>query len=313
MLRYIVRRLLLAIPTVFGGMTLIFFGINVVPGDPATLVLGDYYTQESYDALAKTMGLDQPLYVRYAHFLADVARGDFGTSLLTGQSVVDAIRAHFPHTLTLALASIVVALLVGISIGILSATTRNRWPDQLSMLFALLSISTPSFVLAVILILVFSVRLGWLPTIGAGDFSEPLGLLKYLILPVLALSMRSVALIARLTRSTMLEVMNRDYIRTARAKGLHERAVISRHVLRNAMLPLITVIGLDLGALLSGSLVIEVVFNRPGMGRLLVDSVVTRDYPMVQGVMIFFMIIILLSNLLADIGYGIADPRIRFD
>lgn len=313
MLRYILRRLLFAIPTLFGGMTLIFIGINLIPGDAAALMLRDYATSTSYEALTKELGLDQPLYVRYVQFLADVARGDLGTSFLSGLSVNDAIRSQFPHTLTLALSSLLIAIVLGVTIGIISATTRNRWPDQIAMLFSLLSISSPSFFIAVILILVFSVHLGWLPTLGAGEFSDPLDLTKHLVLPAVALSLRSAALIARLTRSTMLEVLNRDYVRTARAKGLGEAAVVSRHVVRNAMLPLITIIGLDLGSLLSGSVIMEIVFNRPGMGKLLIDAVVSRDYPMVQGTMIFFMVIILLSNLLADIGYSLADPRIRYD
>lgn len=313
MLRYILRRILLAIPTIFGGMTLIFLAINIIPGDPAALMLEDYYTGEAYDALVKKMGLDQPLHVRYVNFLTDVAQGDLGTSFRSGRSVMSDIRAQFPYTLTLALASLLIAIVLGVSIGVISATTRNRWPDQLAMLFALSSISTPSFFLAVLLILVFSVRLGWLPALGAGDLSDPVSTLKYLALPAFALGTRSAALFARLTRSAVIEILNQDYVRTARAKGLPERAVLVRHALRNAWLPLITIIGLDLGSLLGGTTIIEIVFNRPGMGKLLVDAVLNRDYPTIQGTMIFFMIVILLSNLLADIGYSIADPRIRYD
>lgn len=296
-----------------GGMTLIFLAINIIPGDPAALMLEDYYTGEAYDALVKKMGLDQPLHIRYLHFMADVARGDLGTSFRSGRSVMSDIRAQFPYTLTLALASLLIAILIGVTIGIISATNRNRWPDQLAMLFALSAISTPSFFLAVLLILLFSVELGWLPVLGAGDLNNPLEALKYLALPALALGTRSAALIARLTRSAVIEILNQDFVRTARAKGMHERTVLIRHALRNALLPLITIIGLDLGSLLGGTTIIEIVFNRPGMGKLLVDAVLNRDYPTIQGTMIFFMVLILLSNLLADIGYSIADPRIRFD
>lgn len=313
MFRYLLRRLVIAIPTLFGGITLIFLAINTIPGDPAALMLGDYYTGEAYHALVKQMGLDQPLPVRYVRYLADILQGDFGHSFRSGRSVVADIKSQFPYTLALALTSLGIAVILGVGLGVISALKRNRWPDQLAMLFALSSISTPSFVLAALLILVFSVHLGWLPALGGGDPSRPLSMLKYLVLPALALGTRSAALIARLTRSAVLEVLNQDYIRTARAKGLTEWRVMTRHALRNAMLPVITVIGLDLGTLLGGTTIIEIVFSRPGMGKLLVDGVLNRDYPTVQATMIFFMVLILLSNLLADIGYGLADPRIKYE
>jgi ABC-type dipeptide/oligopeptide/nickel transport system permease component len=313
MLRYILRRLMLAIPTLLGGVTLIFLAINLIPGDPAALFLGDYYTGEAYQAQVKKMGLDQPLAVRYVHYLGDLVQGNLGTSFRSQRSVLSDILAQFPYTLTLALTSLLIAVLLGITIGVISATTRNRWPDQLSMFFALSSISTPSFFMAALLILLFSVHLGWLPALGAGDIHHPASMIRFLILPAVALGMRSAALIARLTRAAVIEVLGQDYVRTARGKGVSERGVLVRHALRNAMLPIITIIGLDLGSLLGGTTIIEIVFNRPGMGKLLVDGVLNRDYPTVQGTMIFFMVLILLSNLLADIGYGLADPRIHFD
>lgn len=313
MVKYLVRRLLLAIPTLFGGITLIFLAINIVPGDPAALMLGDYYTGDAYQALVKKLGLDQPLPVRYLHYLGNVARGNLGQSFRSGRSVLGDIKSQFPYTLTLALASLLIAIVIGVTIGIISAITRNRWPDQIAMLFALSSISTPSFFLAAVLILIFSVHLGWLPALGAGNLHRPLTMLKYLVLPAIALGTRSGALIARLTRSAVIEVLSQDYVRTARAKGLRERRVLTGHALRNALLPIITIIGLDLGSLLGGATIIEIVFNRPGLGKLLVDGVLTRDYPTVQGTMIFFMVVILLSNLLADIGYALADPRIQYN
>ncbi len=313
MVKYLVRRLLLAIPTLFGGITLIFLAINIVPGDPAALMLGDYYTGDAYQALVKKLGLDQPLPVRYLHYLGNVAQGNLGQSFRSGRSVLGDIESQFPYTLTLALASLLIAIVIGVTIGIISAITRNRWPDQVAMLFALSSISTPSFFLAAVLILIFSVHLGWLPALGAGNLHRPLTMLKYLVLPAIALGTRSGALIARLTRSAVIEVLSQDYVRTARAKGLRERRVLTGHALRNALLPIITIIGLDLGSLLGGATIIEIVFNRPGLGKLLVDGVLTRDYPTVQGTMIFFMVVILLSNLLADIGYALADPRIQYN
>jgi len=313
MLRFVIRRLAFAVPTLLVGMTLIFFAINIIPGDPAALMLGDYYTGEAYNALVTKMRLDQPLHVRYFHFLGDVLQGDLGTSFRSGRTVASDIASQFPYTLVLALSSLLIAIVIGVAIGILSALTRNRWPDQLAMLGALSSISTPSFFFGVLLILVFSVSLGWFPALGAGDFAEPSSVISHLVLPALALGLRSAAMIARLTRSAVIEILNQDYIRTAQAKGLARRTVLLQHALRNATLPLITIIGLDLGSLLGGTTIVEIVFNRPGMGKLLVDGVLNRDYPTVQGTIIFFMLLILLSNLLADIGYGLADPRIRFD
>lgn len=313
MVKYLIRRLLLAIPTLFGGMTLIFLAINIIPGDPAAMMLGDYYTGDAYHALVTKLGLDQPLPVRYVHYLADVARGNLGDSFRSGRSVFGDIKSQFPYTLELAIASLILAILIGVTIGIISAVMRNRWPDQVAMLLALASISAPSFFVAAVLILIFSVHLGWLPALGGGNLHEPVTSLKYLVLPAIALGTRSAALIARLTRSTVIDVLGHDYVRTARAKGLRERNVLTRHAFRNALLPLITVIGLDLGNLLGGAAIIEIIFNRPGLGKLLVDGVLNRDYPTVQGTMIFFMVMILLSNLLADVGYAIADPRIHFD
>jgi ABC-type dipeptide/oligopeptide/nickel transport system permease component len=313
MTRFLLRRLAFAIPTLLGGLTLIFFAINVIPGDPAALILDDYFSGEAYDAMVVQMGLDQPLHVRYVRYLGDVVRGDLGYSFRSGRSVLGDIMSQFPYTLSLALASLLISIVLGVTIGIISATTRNRWPDQLAMLFVLTSISSPIFFVGVILILIFSVHLGWLPALGGGTLSRPSSMILPLILPALALGIRSAALIARLTRSAVIEVLNQDYVRTARAKGLVERVVLVRHTARNAMLPVITIVGIDLGNLLGGTAIIEIVFNRPGLGKLLVEAVGARDYPMVQGTMLFFMAMVLLANLLADMGYGIADPRIRFE
>lgn len=313
MTRFLIRRLLFAIPTLLGGLTFVFFAINVIPGDPAALILDEYFQGDAYDAMIVAMGLDQPLPVRYVNYIGDVIQGDLGNSFRSGRPVMADMLAQFPYTFTLAIASLIIGVILGITIGIISATTRNRWPDQLAMLFVLTSISSPTFFVGVILILIFAVHLGWLPALGGGTFSEPTTVLKALILPSFALGIRSAALIARLTRSAIIEVLNQDYVRTARAKGLAERVVLVRHTFRNALLPIITIVGIDLGNLLGGTAVIEIVFNRPGLGSLLVTGVTTRDYPMVQGTMLFFMLMVLLANLLADIGYGVADPRIRYD
>lgn len=311
MIQYVLRRLLSAVPTVFAGVTLVFFAINVIPGDPAAVMLEDYFEGEAYDAMVKEMGLDQPLYVRYVHYLGDIARGDFGTSFRTGRSVSGDILSQLPYTLTLAVSSVIISVILGVTIGTIAAATRNRWPDQLSMVFVLVSISTPSFVFATVLILIFAVRLGWLPALGGGSTDDPMSMLKPLILPAFALGLRSAAIVARLARSAFLDVLNQDYMRTARAKGLRERSVLIGHGLRNAMLPIITITGINLGSLLGGTAIVEIVFNRPGLGKLLVDGVASRDYPMVQGTMLFFITVVILANLLADVGYGVADPRIR--
>lgn len=313
MYRYVLRRLILALPTLLGGVTVIFLAINIIPGDPAALFLEDYFTGEAYDALVVKMGLDQPLHIRYIRYLGDVLQGDLGYSFRSGRSVWLDIKSQFPYTLTLAICALIISTVIGILAGIISATQRNKWPDQLTMVLALGAVSMPSFWLAVLLILTFSVYMGLLPAIGGGEFGNPLSMLKYALLPAIAIGMRSAGLIARLTRSALLEVLGQDFVRTARAKGLSTPIVIVRHAIRNAMLPVITVVALNLGHMLGGATIVETVFNRPGIGKLLVDAVLTRDYPLVQGTMIFFMFMILLANLLADVAYAVADPRIRYD
>jgi ABC-type dipeptide/oligopeptide/nickel transport system permease component len=304
---------MLVIPTLLGGVTFVFLAINIIPGDPAALFLEDYYTGEAYEALKQRMGLDKPLHIRYVHYLGDLARGSLGRSFRTGRSVLGDIGAQFPYTFFLAVSGLVLAVVIGVSAGVISATTHNRWPDQIIMVLSLFAISTPSFVLATILILIFSIQLDALPAIGGGDLKQPLDMLKYLVLPAISIGSRSAALIARITRSALLETIHQDYVRTARAKGLRESWVVFVHAFRNAMIPVITVVALNLGSMLGGATVTETVFSRPGMGKLLVGAVLTRDYPQVQGTMIFYMAMILFANLLADLGYALADPRIRYD
>jgi ABC-type dipeptide/oligopeptide/nickel transport system permease component len=313
MSNYFVRRWLTTIPTLFGGVTLIFLAVNLIPGDPVALMLENYFSGDAYEAIKIRLGLDQPLYVRYIRYLGDLLQGNLGTSFRTGRNVLMDILAQFPYTFSLALAALSLASLIGIVAGVVSATQRNTWPDQTIMVAALTAVSTPSFWYAILLMMFFSVRLRWFPTIGGGSLDEPLSFLKSLVLPAVAIGTRSAALIARLTRSALLDCLGQDYVQTARAKGLTERVVVFRHAFRNALLPVITIIGIDLGHMLGGTAIIEKVFSRPGVGKLLVDGVLARDYPQVQGAMIFFMVMILIANFLADVAYGIADPRIRYD
>jgi ABC-type dipeptide/oligopeptide/nickel transport system permease component len=313
MFKHVVRRLLAAIPTLIGGVTFIFLAVNLIPGDPVALFLENYFSADAYEAIAARLGLDQPLPVRYLRYMGDLARGDLGTSFRTGRSVLGDIIAQFPYTLALTVAGLSLAVLLGVGIGIISATRRNQWPDQVSMVLSLMAVSTPSFWFGILLMMLFAVRLRWLPAIGGGSFDDPVGLLSFLVLPAFAIGTRSAALIARLTRSSLLDCLGQDYVRTARSKGLTERVVIFRHAFRNALIPVITVVTLDLGHMLGGAAIIEKVFSRPGIGKLLVDGVLARDYPQVQGTMIFFMIMVLITNLLADLAYTMADPRIRYD
>jgi peptide/nickel transport system permease protein len=304
MANYIIRRVLLIIPTALLVVTLVFFIFRLVPGDVARIIAGERATEEEVALIREQLGLDDPMYVQYAHYLWGLVHGDLGRSLTYRRQVLGEIVSRVPATLELALAGVVVSIVVGVSTGLVSAIKRNTIYDYASMLAAISGICTPNFWLGLLLIMVVSVSLGWLPTSGRGG-------IKYLILPTIALSARLIAVIARLARSAMLEVISQDYIRTARAKGLSERLVLTRHALRNAMIPLVTIVGLQFGSLLAGSIVIETVFAWPGMGSLLINAVNTRDYPMVQGITLLYTIAFMFVNLLTDLSYGFLDPRVR--
>jgi peptide/nickel transport system permease protein len=304
MATYIIRRALLIIPTALLVVTLVFFIFRLVPGDVARIVAGERATEEEVALIREQMGLNDPIHVQYARYLWGLARGDLGRSLTYRRQVLDEIVSRVPATLELALAGIGVSVIIGVSTGIISAVKRNTIYDYSSMVAAISGVCIPNFWLGLLLIMIFSVSLGWLPTGGRGG-------LKFLILPTIALSARLIAIIARLTRSTMLEVISGDYIRTARAKGLSERIILARHALRNAMIPLVTIVGLQFGSLLAGSIVVETVFAWPGMGSLFINAVNTRDYPMVQGITLVYTIAFMLVNLFTDLSYGFLDPRVR--
>ncbi len=334
MLRYVLKRLLTVIPVLLGVSLLVFTFIRLIPGDPAMAMLGERAKPESVARVRAQLGLDKPIYEQYFIFLNNTLHGNLGTSILRGESVATEIVRRFPATLELALGAILVAILFGIPAGIISAVRRNSWFDTFSMLFALTGVSMPIFWLGLMLSFFFAVVLHLLPTGGrldAGTQFTPITnmllldsllrgnwtiffeAIRHLILPALALGTIPMAIIARMTRSAMLEVLNQDYIRTAHAKGLAERVVVIRHALRNALLPVITVVGLQVGILLSGAILTETVFAWPGIGRWLVDAIYSRDYPIVQGVTLFIAIIFVVVNLTVDILYTWVDPRVRFD
>ncbi|MCL6554003.1 MAG: ABC transporter permease [Firmicutes bacterium] len=302
---YLLRRLGLAVPTLLGVTVVVFALIRLIPGDPARLILGLQASEDEVARLRVELGLDRPLYVQYARFFARLVRGDLGYSAVTREPVIGEIGSRLPATVQLAVSSIVLATLAGMAAGILSAARQYSALDYLVMTVALFGVSLPVFWLGLMLMLLFSVYLNWLP---AGGYGTP----AHLVLPTVALAAFSIAIIARMTRSSLLEVFNQDYIRTARAKGLHGRVVILRHALKNALIPVITVIGLQFGALLGGAILTETVFAWPGMGRLLVSAITARDYAVVQGVVLVFAGLFTLVNLAVDVLYAYVDPRIHY-
>ena len=311
MARYLLKTLATIIPTLFGVVTIVFFLIHLTPGDPALAILGPHATADSIQELRKNLGLDQPLYLQYLKFLGSLLKGDLGRSLVTEQPVLLETLRPFPYTIHLALAGVFIALIIGIPIGVLSAVRRNTFLDYFMRAVSISGISIPIFFLAIILLWIFSYQLGWFPIIGVGDTSSWRSLLYHLVLPAFAIGISMAVLIMRLTRSCMLEVLGQDYVRTARAKGLGENAVIMVHALKNALLPIVTVVGLYMGQLLGGAILTETVFARQGVGKLLMDAIFARDYPQVQGTVLIFASAVILVNVIVDILYRFLDPRIK--
>ena len=311
MSRYIVRTVLTALPTLIGVLTCVFLLTRLIPGNPAILILWENAPQEQILQLRKDLGLDQPIYVQYFHYLYQVFHGNLGISLRTERSVIKEIMDVLPYTTELAIAGIFVSVIIGVPIGVISANRRNTMTDYVAMTFAILGVSMPVFWTGILSTLLFSLYLGWLPAIGGGDPANLIDRILHLILPSTAIGMAASAITARMTRASMLDVLHQDYIQTARAKGLDELKVLYKHALRNALIPVITVVGLNMGRLLGGTIVTEIVFARPGMGKLLVDAIYARDYPQVQGVVAFFAAMVIIVNLLVDLAYSIADPRVE--
>lgn len=312
-LRYILQRLFLTIFVVFGITFVVFMIIQLVPGDPARVILGVAASEENVAALRERLGLNDPMLVQYGHWLGGLVRGDLGNSLVTGQSVSKQILQRMPATIALALAGLLVGLMIALPAGILSALKPHSPLDIVASFLSQIGVSIPDFWLGILLILLFSLTLGWLPSQGHTPFSQdPLDWLAHLVLPALTVGIISGSIQTRFIRSAMLEVLHQDYVRTARAKGLGERAVISRHALRNAMITIVTIIGLQLTALLSAVVVVEVVFSWPGLGRLTLDAVLDRDYPLLQGAVFTLATILALVNLGTDLVYFFIDPRIEY-
>jgi peptide/nickel transport system permease protein len=306
LLTYIVRRALVAIPTLLGVATVVFALLRLLPGDPATVIAGPTATPEAIVNIRHQLGLDLPLWQQYLSFLGRVVRGDLGISTRTGSPVVQEIFSRVPFTAELALTSLILAIAVGVAAGVIAATRRNGGADLGISGSAVFGVSMPTYWLGLMLIIVFAVRFRVLPAAGADQ-----GALS-LILPTITLALFSMGLVARQTRSAMLEVLGQDFVRTARAKGAGRSAVLIRHALRNALLPVVTTIGLQFGALLGGAVLTETVFAWPGVGRLLVDSISSRDYPVVQGVVLLLSVSFIVINLLTDLVYAYVDPRIRY-
>ncbi|HEY8448045.1 MAG TPA: ABC transporter permease [Thermomicrobiales bacterium] len=313
MLRYILRRLLLAIPTLLAVLTVIFFIVRVAPGDPATAALGDYASAEAVAAMRERMGLNEPLWKQYLTFLADLARGDLGRSLITGKPISEQISFVLPYTVELAIAAIVVGLILGVPIGVITALRRNTLIDDIGRIVSLVGLSLPAFYLGIILMFVFAVKLGLLPSVGSAPFSNPGKHLQHVILPALALGLIETAYMARMTRSVMMGILSDDFIRTARAKGLTERMVLIRHALRAGLIPIVSLTGIFAISLIGSSVVVEEVFARPGLGRLMVGATKQRDYTALQSIMVVYSLIIIVINLMTDIIYTFVDPRVRID
>ena len=312
MLAFLVRRLALAIPTLFLAMTMVFVLARIVPGDPALVILGDQASAEALASLRARLGLDRPLLAQYGTFLLGILQGDLGQSLVTGKSVWGEIWAVLPYTIELTLAAIVIGVVFGVPLGVYAAVNRNKLPDMVTRVVSLAGLSFPAFVSAILLLLAFAIWLKWFPVISAPKVDDPLDRLRHLALPALNIGLIMTAYVTRVTRSSMLNVLGEDYVRTARAKGIGSFAVLWRHALRNAMIPVATVVGLYLGTMIGNSVLTEIVFNRPGLGKLILGALNLRDYTTLQGVMVFFAGFIVLANAATDIAYGLIDPRVRY-
>ncbi|MCL4554777.1 MAG: ABC transporter permease [Actinobacteria bacterium] len=330
---YIVRRLLQLVPVLLGISMVVFIVVHLIPGDPVMVMLGERATPESAERLREELGLNDPLPVQYVHYISNALRGDLGRSVRTNDHVAIEILIRYPATVELTLASLLIAIFGGMFLGIVSAVKQYSWADQAGMVVALFGVSIPVFWLGLMLILVFGVWLHWLPISGRLSSDIPLAIitrfnlidsvitrnspafwdsLKRLVLPAVTLGSMQMAIVARMTRSSMLEVIRQDYVRTARAKGLPERVVIYKHALKNALIPVVTVVGLTFGRLLGGAVLTETIFGWPGVGRFAVQAILARDYPMVQGAVLLIALGFVLVNLIIDVTYVFLDPRIRY-
>lgn len=333
MLRYVVRRLVLLVPILIGLSILVFVFVRSLPGGPAIALLGERATQESVEAIERELGLDEPVHEQYLTYAGNLVTGDLGASIQTRRPVIDELKQRFPATIELGVAAMLFAILAGVPLGYVAAKRYQGVFDQASLVTSLIGISFPIFFLALILKYIFAVKLGWLPSIGrldvtrsldhptgfytidalaAGDFPAFLDAVRHLILPAVALGTIPLAIVARITRAATLDVLSEDYVRTARAKGLDPSVIDRRHIMRNAMLPVVTIVGLQTGLLLTGAILTERVFAWPGLGTMIINAISFRDYAVLQGGLVFFALIIVLVNLLVDVSYAFLNPRIRY-
>lgn len=312
MFNYAARRIIQSIPILFVVFTLVFVIVRVLPGDPATAALGDYASKEAVEALRKNMGLDAPLWKQYLTFLGNLLQGQLGISIITGYPVGAQIVKVLPYTLTLTFGAIVFGYVLGIPLGIPAAVKRNSFVDYFNRFFSLIGLSIPAFYLGILLMYLFSIKLKIFPVVGAGDPGDLASTLRHLVLPALSLGLIMTAYVTRMTRSSLLNVLMEDYIRTARSKGLPEKIVLFKHALRNALIPIVALGGLYAVVLIGSSVMIEIVFSRPGLGSLMVGAIKQRDYTTLQSVMVVYALIVVVLNLATDLIYGLIDPRIQY-
>ncbi len=312
MIRYSLKRLLLAVPTLLVMLTAIFVLVRLVPGDPAVVILGDHATAASLRALRAELGLDQPLAVQYVAFISHVATGDFGQSLSSRRPVLQEVATVLPSTIELTLAALAIGTALGLPLGIATAAWRNSWIDYAGRVLSLVGLSVPAFVSGILMLILFAIELGWFPVLG-GTGAGPAERLRGLVLPAFNLGIIMMAYVVRVTRSSMLGVLGEDYIRTARAKGVRLGRLILRHALRNGLIPIVTIVGLYFGTLIGNSVLTEIIFSRPGLGKLILGALNTRDYTLLQGVMIIFAICVIVVNTLTDLAYGLVDPRVTYN
>ena len=312
MLAYSIRRSLWALPTMFAVLVFIFLVMRVLPGDPAYAILGDEAPPEALEQFRRSWGLDKPLPHQFFAYFSGLLSGDLGLSMANRQPILPQILRAIPYTLDLTIAGSLLGLLFGVPLGVFTARYRNSSVDYLGRLLSLAGLSMPTFYLGILLIFFFSYKLAWFPVIGGGDLNDPWSRIYHLVLPALSVGLSQTAYITRITRSSFLEVINSEFVQTARAKGVTERLVMYRHTLRNALVPIVSVVGIYVGILIGSSILVTIVFNRPGLGKLMVGAISTHDYTMLQSIMAMYAGIIVVVNLLTDLAYGLVDPRIRY-
>jgi len=312
MFNYVVRRIFQSIPILLVVLTLVFIVVRVLPGDPAVAALGDYASKETVNALREKMGLNAPLWLQYLRFLGDLCQGNFGTSIITGYPVGTQLLKVLPYTLELTFSAILLGFLFGIPLGISAAVRRNSFIDYFNRIFSLTGLSIPAFYLGILLMLVFSIKFRLFPVVGGGDLSSLSSNLRHLFLPALSLGLIMTAYVTRMTRSSLLNILREDYIRTARSKGISEWVVLLKHALRNALIPIVALGGVYAVVLIGSSVMTEIVFSRPGLGSLMVGTIKQRDYTTLQSVMVFYSVIVVILNLMTDLIYSLIDPRIQY-